>query len=230
MKIIGHRGAAGVALENTLDSFKAAQKLQVDAIELDVRKTMDGQLVVCHNPDTSVVAKQKVQISLATYAALHQITLNDGKSTVPKLSDALKTIKNTPVIIEIKDEGCTAKLSDIIASQKRGKYMVASFKINELVIFKKLQPNIKTFGLTYHRPLKLINSAHRLGLSGIGLSFWGLNPLVYRLVKKQHLEIYVYTINSKPVAKLIKYLYPGVDICTDRPDKLIALRDKISNI
>ena len=47
--VIGHRGAAGLAPENTLAAFKRACELGVDAIELDVLASADGQLVVHHD-------------------------------------------------------------------------------------------------------------------------------------------------------------------------------------
>jgi hypothetical protein len=48
---IGHRGARAYEPENTLRSFKKAVEMGVDAVELDVRKTKDGQLVVIHDAD-----------------------------------------------------------------------------------------------------------------------------------------------------------------------------------
>jgi glycerophosphoryl diester phosphodiesterase len=46
---IGHRGAAGLAPENTLAAFKKACEIGVDAIELDVLLTEDGKMVVHHD-------------------------------------------------------------------------------------------------------------------------------------------------------------------------------------
>jgi glycerophosphoryl diester phosphodiesterase len=48
---IGHRGARAYAPENTLASFKKALEIGVDAVELDVRKTKDNQIVVIHDAD-----------------------------------------------------------------------------------------------------------------------------------------------------------------------------------
>lgn len=49
LKIIGHRGAAGLMPENTLSGFKKAMEIGVDAIELDVHLTSDNVLVVTHD-------------------------------------------------------------------------------------------------------------------------------------------------------------------------------------
>ena len=49
---IAHRGASGrgLAPENTLAAFEKAIELGVDMLEIDVRKTGDGQIVVLHDP------------------------------------------------------------------------------------------------------------------------------------------------------------------------------------
>lgn len=50
-EVLGHRGARGLRPENTLASFNLALGLGVDALELDTGLTVDGVLVVCHNPE-----------------------------------------------------------------------------------------------------------------------------------------------------------------------------------
>ncbi|MGZ6005431.1 MAG: glycerophosphodiester phosphodiesterase, partial [Candidatus Saccharimonadales bacterium] len=49
MKIMGHRGAAGLELENSAAGIEKAIELGVDFIEIDVRKTHDNQLILCHD-------------------------------------------------------------------------------------------------------------------------------------------------------------------------------------
>ena len=49
VKVLGHRGCAGIEPENTMRAFKRAMDLGVDFIELDVRKSRDKKLVVIHD-------------------------------------------------------------------------------------------------------------------------------------------------------------------------------------
>ncbi|MBX3023845.1 glycerophosphodiester phosphodiesterase [bacterium] len=49
-RVFGHRGAAGVAPENTLPSFALAAALGASYLELDVHATSDGEIVVLHDP------------------------------------------------------------------------------------------------------------------------------------------------------------------------------------
>jgi glycerophosphoryl diester phosphodiesterase len=51
--IIGHRGAAGLAPENTLPAFEAALNAGADGVEFDVQRTVDGHLIVFHDEDVA---------------------------------------------------------------------------------------------------------------------------------------------------------------------------------
>ena len=50
MKIVGHRGARHLAPENTISAIKKALDLAVDEIEIDVRVTKDGHVILHHDP------------------------------------------------------------------------------------------------------------------------------------------------------------------------------------
>lgn len=51
--IIGHRGAAALAPENTLPAFEAALNVGADGVEFDVQRTIDGHLIVFHDEDVA---------------------------------------------------------------------------------------------------------------------------------------------------------------------------------
>ncbi len=76
---IGHRGARAYASENTLTSFKKAIEIGVDAVELDVRKTKDNQLVVVHDADVKRTTDGKGLVSELTLAQIKVFPLREGK-------------------------------------------------------------------------------------------------------------------------------------------------------
>src|SRR2546428_13622015 len=49
VRVVGHRGAAALAPENTIAAFEAGLRAGVDAIEFDVQRTADGVPVVLHD-------------------------------------------------------------------------------------------------------------------------------------------------------------------------------------
>ena len=70
MIIIGHRGAKGLAPENTVASIKKAMELGVDEIEVDVRITKDGTAILNHNPAVKDRFNKAFFIIDNTYAEL----------------------------------------------------------------------------------------------------------------------------------------------------------------
>src|SRR5271169_865003 len=70
--VIGHRGAAAHAPENTLAGFRAARVLGCTWVEFDVRLTGDGALVVCHDDQLKRTTDGHGQISKLPLAAIRR--------------------------------------------------------------------------------------------------------------------------------------------------------------
>ncbi len=92
VQVMAHRGASKAERENTLAAFRRAGEMGADAVELDVRRSSDGVLVIHHNPhfhDGRLVAA-------TAYA-----DLPDG---VPTLAEALDACAGMWVNVEIKND------------------------------------------------------------------------------------------------------------------------------
>lgn len=94
--VIAHRGASSVELENTLAAFRAAAGLGADAVELDVHATIDGELVVHHDP--SVLG---LPIARARAQDLAAIPLSNGEH-IPTLAQSLDVLGQLKVFVEVK--------------------------------------------------------------------------------------------------------------------------------
>lgn len=70
MRIVGHRGARGLAPENTLVALQKALDHGVDEIEFDVRVTADNIPVLLHDPELIDHAGNKVPVNASTYKEL----------------------------------------------------------------------------------------------------------------------------------------------------------------
>ncbi len=218
MKIIGHRGAAGLALENSRASLLAAIEQGVDAIEFDVRLTADDHLVVIHDKETSRVATDKQTVRKLTLAQLRQVSLSNGEK-VMTLDEALDVIGTTPVIIELKDKGSVDDLLLVLERHPDANPSVASYQHDELRNVRRVMPHVPTYVLEHYAPIAIINSARHMHATGIGLNKWLMNPLTYWLAKRYHLEIYLYTVNGTALAHVLHWLYPDVSLCTNRPER-----------
>ena len=82
---IGHRGAAALAPENTLGSFRAAVEAGVDLVEFDVLDLRDGTLVVAHSDDLAEVT-HRLNALIEALAPLGDAPLETAEP-VPTLPD-----------------------------------------------------------------------------------------------------------------------------------------------
>lgn len=71
--IIGHRGASGLAPENTLASFSLAVALGADGVEMDVQLSRDGRPVVMHDTRVNRTTNAKGSVSRLTLAQLQRL-------------------------------------------------------------------------------------------------------------------------------------------------------------
>lgn len=225
MKIIGHRGAAGLAPENSIRAITAAIAAGVDGVEFDVRPSKDKHLFLCHDPTLERTHDIDRHIGSMTAKELQSVKSRDGDH-VPTLHEALKTCGRTPVFIEAKGRGWAKALGKELASHRhRQDINVIAFDHQELFEFAKANPDISTFVLEHKNAFDAVNAARVYGFSGIDVNYWTMNPLVYYLAKRHDLGIIVYTSNKTWIASLLKWLYPRISITTNIPHKMQHLRD-----
>jgi glycerophosphoryl diester phosphodiesterase len=226
MKVIGHRGAAGLALENTRASILAARKAGVDAIEIDVRLTADQQFVVCHDPWLRPGQGHRLKISDLTLAELQAVTLRNNESPI-NLSEALELAGDTPLLVEAKASGWAELLAKALAHADPAKVIVIARDQQELHTFNQLAPAFRVYLIQRFNPidvLQALEDARRYGFTGVDLNFWLLNPLTYLLARRYELEIIVYTVNFGWIARFLTRLFPGVIITTNHPHRMQFLR------
>lgn len=225
MNIIGHRGAAGLALENTLESIRSAIDAGVDAIEIDVRVTKDGHVVLAHDKGTARVSDSDVVIHESSLEELRLINLHNGKR-IPTLSEAIRAAGDTPLIIEAKSGSWARPLAKLLAKHHHKNLRVISFNHRELFTFSLLCEDIPVYALERTSAFDALHNARLLGLHGIDLNFWVLNPLVYWMARRNGLEVIVYTVNHPWIARFLRFFYPHIGITTNVPHKMGFLSDK----
>lgn len=141
-----HRGLHGDGrAENSMSAFAAAKEAGF-GIELDVRLSKDGELVVFHDPTLERVCGQEGRVIDYTAEELSKISLSGTEDGIPKFSDVLKLIDGAvPLLIEIKmdvgENGVAEKLVEVIEGYK-GDYIVESFNPVALRTVRKLRPDI----------------------------------------------------------------------------------------
>ena len=92
VKIVAHRGASKAEPENTIRAFRTAGQMGADAVELDVRRTRDGVLVVHHDPH------------LPDGRVIIDTDRADLGPSVPTLGEALDACAGMWVNVEVKND------------------------------------------------------------------------------------------------------------------------------
>lgn len=239
--VIGHRGAAGLAPENTLASFTKAMEFKVDLMELDVHVSKDDSLIVMHDYDVERTTTGKGDIEDLTYSYIK--TLDAGSKfkpefsgeKVPTLDEVLKLSGGkTKVLIELKwpEKGLYKDLvKKVVECVRRNKaeswVVIQSFEVAYLEEMHKLAPDLECQQLII-APKGIMPMHVTRKLKGGKFTplpyVTSVNPhhmfVTKAWVKKMHAEnktVYPFTLNTED--KMRKAINLGVDgIITNYPD------------
>ncbi len=219
---IGHRGARAYAPENTLESFKKAMEMGVDAIEFDVRKTKDDRLVVFHDADVKRTTNGRGLVADLTLSEIKELSTEEEEK-IPTLEEALDCIGNDArVFIELKDYGIEEQTLKIVHSRKLDQnYVIISYLEDVLRKIRDLDKNIET-GLIYARHPHPEKTAIDLKANYLVSFYRFTHTTNIEKAHKNGLKVIVWTINTKEEAE--EYKKKGVDgIASDKPDVLSRL-------
>jgi len=147
--VLGHRGASAAAPENTIAAFSKARALGSDGVELDVRRTADGVLIVHHDQQISELGPI-VERSFAEIRTAHP--------SVPTFEEALAALVGLVVNAEVKclpweidaDRDGTVMRATIDAlSMHIGTAIVSSFDLAAVDLARAYAPDMPTAWLTH---------------------------------------------------------------------------------
>ncbi len=143
-----HRGLydnSGEAPENTLPAFERAVKAGY-GIELDVRLTLDGRVVVAHDPNLLRICGVDRDIDTLTFAQLHSYRIMNSQETVPLFSDVLRLVDGkVPLIIEIKVKDFARRIcekTDALLAGYDGWWCIESFHPGALMWYRRRHPEV----------------------------------------------------------------------------------------
>lgn len=222
MLIIGHRGAKGIAPENTMESLQAGFEADADMLEFDVRTTKDNVLVVIHDARLLRTHRRPVAIGNLTFDQLRELTVHDP---VPTLSEVLDVYFGKILLnIEIKSRGAGGAVVELLKKRYITKAMdwdnvlISSFRGSELMHMRKLSSRVNLALLHDDNPFLFIAYQRRLHLTAVGFHRLYLNRFALEIAKRSGLFIYVYTVNRRGAIQVLQN--QGVDgVVTNYPDQ-----------
>jgi glycerophosphoryl diester phosphodiesterase len=219
MKIIGHRGARGLAPENTIASLRKALEHHVDMIEFDVRVTGDGIPVLHHDSFLTDPGGEKRNIADHAYAEL-----KNHKKDLATFETVLQSFAGiVPLYIEVKPHVAVAPVIKIIK-----KFIITDTPPRRLLLGSKSQktllelhsalPDIQKIVIEPWSGVRAHYRARQLGTKQVSMNqrwlWWGF----IRGFKNSGWQLYAYTLNdTRKARRWEKYGLYGV--VTDYPDR-----------
>ncbi|HSX15371.1 MAG TPA: glycerophosphodiester phosphodiesterase [Candidatus Saccharimonadales bacterium] len=217
MKIIGHRGAKGLEPENTLRSFKKALEHHVDQLELDLRATRDGVVVVHHDPEVRDPAGNRLTIKAHTLAQLR-----DHKSDLLTFEELLAAVKpSVHLLVEIKPREPTGQIIAILREQLEHRRSAASLSIGSfdqgiLRTMHAAFPDVEMVVIERWSAVRAQWRARQVSTKRLNMRSWWLWSGVLLGLHRGGYQVVPYTMNDPAKARRWqRYLY---GVITDRPD------------
>jgi glycerophosphoryl diester phosphodiesterase len=219
--VIAHRGASSIALENSLAAFRAAAGQGADGVELDVHATIDGEIVVHHDP--SVLG---LPIAQARWCDLAAVPLANGEP-IPTLAQALDVLDMLKVFVEVKV--LDPRWDDrFLATLDRGPnpsgYAVHSFAFHVVRRLGQKRPSLPR-GVLSEVPTR--NPRQTLEDASAETLWQEHSTLDESLVKTVHglgAGIFAWTVdNPGDIERLVRWEVDG--ICTNHPERARPIVD-----
>ncbi|MFI8480925.1 glycerophosphodiester phosphodiesterase [Pseudomonas sp. NPDC078700] len=255
--VIAHRGGRGLWPENSLFAFQRASALGVDMLEMDVRLSSDGQIVVIHDATVDRTTNGEGPVDSFTLEQLQQLdagynwTADGGQSypyrnqsiTIPQFEAVLQAEPTIAKVIELKLAGneLVDKLCQSLNDYKqRDRVVIASYYESSLQRLREHCPGIATSASP--NSIRLFLAMNWLGISSalspsyqvvqIPPRHSGVELASSALItsaKARGLSVQLWTINEQPAMR--KLLDVGAQgLITDYPDRALQLLGRSTRI
>jgi glycerophosphoryl diester phosphodiesterase len=195
--ILGHRGVMGVEPENTLRSFRRAEREGLDGIELDLHLSRDGALVVMHDATVDRTTDGTGAIADLTLERLRELDAGEGER-VPVFEEVLDAVGPTlPIQAEIKDVSAARVLAKVLAERELlDRVSVLSFHDEALAEIRGLLPQVRTVLVAGRTGQDFPDRARAVGAELVSLELPKLSLDAVERCNAAGIEVMAWTVNS----------------------------------
>lgn len=222
--IVAHRGAAGLAPENTLASIRRAIDDGADWVEVDVQESRDGKVVVVHDSDFMKLAGVDLKVWEGSLEQIRQIDVGSwfdpayADQRVPTLAEVLEEVRGrSRLVIELKYYGYDRQLEQRVVD-----LVEAAGMVEDVVIMSLEYAGIEKIRLLRPGWVVGLLSAQALGnLAQLDVDFLAVNSSMatanfVRRSRESGKRVFVWTLND--AVSISRMMSLGVDgIITDEP-------------
>lgn len=206
----------GVEPENTLRSFVTADRAGLDVIELDLRLSKDGALVVIHDADVDRTTDGRGPIADKTLAELRALDAGRGER-IPTFEEVLDAVR-APLQAGIKDTAAARALAEVMRRRDLvGRVEVLSFHDEAIAETARLVPGIRTALVASRYGTDVVDRAVAMGAPTLVLNIRRLTLEIVELAHQANLRIIGWVVNTQDDLRLVRALRLD-GATTDYPD------------
>jgi glycerophosphoryl diester phosphodiesterase len=242
--IYAHRGARGHAPENTLLAFSLAFDLGADAIEFDVQRSSDDELVVIHDDTVDRTTNGRGYVRETPFAKLRELNAGVRWNTpqrIPTLAETLALVeaRGGAMNLEVKadsreDALATAAIIESALADlnepMRARILVSSFELDAVAWLKSRLPWLRVgalFSGSQWRKEDMVSRALDLDAEAIHPNIRLVLPDLVDRAHAAGLRVNVWTANRRPTIRRLLAL--GVDgIFSDAPERVVIERARFA--
>jgi glycerophosphoryl diester phosphodiesterase len=236
-RVIGHRGAAGAAPENTLAGIRKAKELGASWIEFDVKLTSDGQPILFHDDRLERTTDGRGPVAAATLAGIRRLDAGSWfgpafrGEPVPTFEEALMLCAELGLGINVEIKPCRHRESETaavaIAALRRGwpphmpAPVVSSFAAGSLRVARELAPELPRGYLAGRLPRRWQALLAEYGCATLHLDQRWLGSPQRAAVTAAGVPLVLYTVNDGERAR--QHLARGVtSVITDHLELVLG--------
>jgi glycerophosphoryl diester phosphodiesterase len=219
---IGHRGAAGHAPENTLAAIQKGIALGVDFVEVDVRHTADGMLVVLHDETVNRTTNGKGRVDGLSLREVKKFNAGNGEH-IPTLGEVLKVAAGRAgLMLELKVKGVAEQTVETVREAGfKDPVIYASFLHDELTHVRAIDPGASLMMLFGGLSRASVARAIKYGSVYVGLRYDKATRRLVDAFHRANLLVWVYTANSP--GDIQHALSVGVDgVISNFPERIAS--------
>jgi len=227
--IYAHRGSSSTHRENSIAAFQQAMTDGADGVELDVRATSDGHLVVLHDRDVSRTTTGLGFVDQMTLATLQRFTTDEGES-IPTLDEVIGLLAgHLHIDLEIKQAGTEREVLALLANHPAADWAISSFDWDILHVIRGIDAAAELWPLALVATDDLFVTARNLAAPAVALSAAAINADVLARCVEEKVSVVAWTVNDLDEAANLQRLGTAA-ICTDRPATMVqTLKREVSS-
>jgi len=236
-RVIGHRGAAATAPENTLPSLREAKRLGAGGVEFDAKLSADGVPILFHDETLDRTTNGRGAVAAAKLLDIRKLDAGlwfgpQWRHTpVPLLEDALRLVVELDLDVNVEIKPCpgreveTAKEVVLVIGRvwPRGRKLplLSSFATGSLLAARLAAPELPRGLLIWEKPENWAEQARELACASVHCADQFLTPDWAAGIKRAGYALAVYTVNDPARARTL-VAWGADSIITDRPDVIAA--------